>query len=172
MVGDVPARPLDSSTLAVMLADVGAAVYEMAAGEVRWLRDHDILAGRASSLAARAMIEFLVGRPKGRSKRDIQPSDYHPSWFVDTDQVELLQKRLTDLDARVAHLSLTRVGPQEDAPEGWHDTVLRLLRLAPRFADEISDHPAHEKLAVALDSAEADIERERRRRQSSRARSS
>lgn len=155
-------RPLDAETLEKMASHIGGAAYEMAVGWVRWARDVDMIAGRASSLAARALIEFLVGRPR-RKESDIWPSDYHPNWQVSPEEADLLLSRLAWVDAMLAHLSLDRARGRERPPEATNDTLLRLLRLTRRFADEIADHPAAKALDLPLSGAEAAIEDERQR---------
>jgi hypothetical protein len=106
-------------------------------------------------LAARALIEFLVGRPTGRHRGDIWPSDFHPTWHVKEGDTKLLRERLAYIDPWLAHLSLKRAGTAPPWPERWHDTVLRVLRLTRRFADEISEHPAYHRLCVPIDNVEA-----------------
>lgn len=63
----------------------------------------------------------------------------------------------------LAHLSLDRARGRERPPEATNDTLLRLLRLTRRFADEIADHPAAKALDLPLSGAEAAIEDERQR---------
>ena len=148
-------RPLKPRTLVLMAGHIGDAVHKMVAGEIRWVRQHDYLAGDASMLAARAIIEFLVGRSSARRERDIWPEDYRAAWRVEDAEATLLREWLGVIDGRLAHLSLRRADEPSDPPERWHDTVVRLLQLMRRFADEIAEQPGHDQLVIPLNNAEA-----------------
>lgn len=138
-----------------MLGEVGHAAYEMTDGWVRFLLDHDLAAGRASSAAMRSLIEFLVGRDGRRKPGDFWPSDAHDDWSVDRTQVQHLRGRLDRIDKSLAHLSLDRAKGYQSYAQPWGDTVAEVLALTRRYADEISGHPAHAKLAAPLAAAEA-----------------
>jgi len=78
------ARPLDAAMLDEMASEIGDTAFDRVLGEQRWRDEHDRLAGRASMLAARALIEFLGGRHRAPAPddSDIQPSDYGVTWAL------------------------------------------------------------------------------------------
>jgi hypothetical protein len=150
----VAERPKPSpKQVADMLGEVGGLAYEMADGWVRFLLDHDVAAGRASDTAMRSLLEFLVGR-KRRWPNDFRPSDAHDHWQVDDAEVEHLRRQLRYLDQRLAHLSLARATPSATHPQRWANTVVQVLELTRRYADDIRDHPAYARLAVPLANAD------------------
>jgi hypothetical protein len=84
--------------IAFMLGQVGGRAYQMTDGWVRFLLDHDLQAGQGSDTAMRALIEFLVGRAKGRWPSDFRPTDAHPHWHVDEAEAKHLRERMPYLD--------------------------------------------------------------------------
>jgi hypothetical protein len=137
-----------------MLSEVGHLTYEMVDGWLRFLLDHDLAAGRAADTAMRALLEFLVGRDRGRNGDDFWPSDAHDDWQVDSDQAKHLRSQMDRIDKGLSHLSLARARGYQSQPQGWHDTVAEVLALTCRYTDEIRGHPAHAKLAIPLAVAE------------------
>lgn len=146
------ARPLEPRTLLLMADHVGDAITSMVHGHERFTVESDVLAGRASLQSPRGLIEFLVGRAGGLpwKSADIQPSDYLDDWTVDEPEVERLRRRLTEIDKRLAHLSLDRADIPNKPPETWTDTIERLLRLLDRFATEAESAPGADRIQQAI----------------------
>jgi hypothetical protein len=72
----------------------------------------------AHLLHARTLIEFLIGRPKGRSRKDIAPEDFVAGWVVpDTPGSRRLASSLLDIDQHLSHLSWTRATWMIDNPD-------------------------------------------------------
>jgi hypothetical protein len=143
------------------------AVNTMVLGHERWTHEDDILAGRASLLAARALIEFLVGRNGNRNSRDVWPTDYASSWSAPAADVDVLRVRLAEVDRRLAHLSLERISEPDAPTETWSQTVTRIVDLFAKFAREVGVVDGGEKLRNAADHARQlpthlAIEREKR----------
>lgn len=64
----------------------------------------------ASLLHGRNLIEFLLGRPKGRHRSDMAPDDFAGNWQPQPGPaVERLRDRLDGIDKHLAHLSWERV---------------------------------------------------------------
>jgi len=101
-----------------MAEHLGDALYSMVSGQVRWERDADVLAAKASAHEARSLLEFLVGRGEGgrRKAGDVWPTDYVPGRQPSTED-EMLRGHIDALDKRMAHLSLARAAVPEDRPE-------------------------------------------------------
>jgi hypothetical protein len=133
-------RPLPARSLERMAQEIGASTLDLVEGERRWVTSHDRLAGRASMLEARALIEFLVGRSASPpvDGSDVVSQDYVSGWSVETQHVLRLRQRMEYLDQRLVHLSLARVDEPAEPPSGWHTEVEFLVREVRRFADRRS----------------------------------
>ncbi|HET6949701.1 MAG TPA: hypothetical protein VFI47_04965 [Acidimicrobiales bacterium] len=139
-----------------MAAEIGASALDLVEGERRWVTSHDRLAGRASMLEARALMEFLVGRSDSRpaDDSDVLPQDYVSGWTMAEEHVERLRLRIGYLDQRLVHLSLARVDDPPDPPAGWHMEVEFLVGEVRRFADAMVGVSALAHLLPSLREAE------------------
>jgi hypothetical protein len=70
----------DRVTLDRMGDHIGYELQSAASGVSRYERDDGVLDLEAGLLHTRALIEFLVGRPR-RNPRDVCPTDYQPTWL-------------------------------------------------------------------------------------------
>jgi hypothetical protein len=133
----------DQVTLNRMGDHIGYELQSAASGVSRHERDGDVLALEAGLLHTRALIEFLVGRPR-RNARDVCPTDYQPAWEVDAALVTRLRAWMKDIDRYLSHLSLDRgapFDPNEPPPFSAREVVTVLLELMTRFCEEAGTAP-------------------------------
>jgi hypothetical protein len=112
---------------------------------------------------ARLLIEFLVGRRRGRMDSDFGANDLLPEWDAHVSDgkldAEALWEFLDRLDKTLAHLSKDRVA-EDDRPDTWAlDGVNLVFRSVKVFALALTDAESQvsEPLIYALQSYESTV---------------
>jgi hypothetical protein len=111
----------------------------------------------ATLLHARALIEFVAGRPRrdnrrGRSSRDFDPTCFLPGWQLL--EPERFDTYLGLIDAHLAHLSKRRGGGDGVMGPGFVTTLVdEILVALGKFESALAGTEHYTSVHVALESA-------------------
>jgi hypothetical protein len=111
----------------------------------------------ATLLDARALIEFVAGRPRGegrrgRSARDFDPTNFLPGWQLQ--EPARFDPYLSLIDAHLAHLSKRRGGGGGVMGPGFVTTLVdEILRTLGEFEAALAGTEHYASLHIALEGA-------------------